>query len=88
MIRSLACLARVLLATGPLAGAEVDSTATEDFDGIDRNDDLLFTVKYFMNRHLYLLVGIEQESRDTSGAASDGREYDIHTLQVRLQGNL
>jgi hypothetical protein len=67
------------------------SVATEHFEGIDRDDDLLFTgfgAKYFMNRHVYLLVGVERESRDTSPADSGGRAYDIHTFELRLQGNL
>lgn len=67
------------------------ATATEDFAGIDRSDDLQeagFRASYLLNRRLYLHAGIEHEQRDTSGIQSNGQEYDLSLLYVRLQGNL
>jgi hypothetical protein len=67
------------------------ATVTEDFEGIDREDDLTelgIGARYLMSRRLYVLVGFEREERDGSGADASGQEYDITRLEVRLQGNL
>lgn len=67
------------------------ATATEDFDGIDRDDDLTefgLGARYFMNRHLYVALRFDQEKRDGSGANASGQEYDINKVELMLQGNL
>jgi hypothetical protein len=66
--------------------------ATEDFDGIDRDDDV-FTAgigaRYMLNRYVYVLLGLDHDSRDSSGAQqADNDEYDINVIYFRLQGNL
>ncbi|MEO7387068.1 MAG: outer membrane beta-barrel protein [Gammaproteobacteria bacterium] len=65
--------------------------ANEDFQGIDRDDELFdgsFGARYLMNRHFYIQAGVTQEKRDTSGAESNDQAYDIHRFEISLQGNL
>ncbi len=67
------------------------SLANEDFDGIDRDDDLkrfLFGGKYLMNRYLNLEFGYIYRDRDTSPANSGAREFEINQFFVRLAGQL
>jgi len=64
--------------------------ASEDFQDINRNDDLLeagFGAKYLLNRYLYAYLGYDFEKRDTSPSGA-GREYNVDTIYLRLQGNL
>ncbi len=65
--------------------------ANEDFQGIDREDELLtagFSAKYLLNRHFYAYLGIDHEERNQSGTNSVDQEYDLNTVYLRLQGNL
>ncbi len=67
------------------------SFANEDFEGIDRDDDLkriLVGGKYFMNRYLNLEFGYIYRDRDTSPANSGGREFEMNQFFVRLAGQL
>jgi hypothetical protein len=65
--------------------------STENFEGIDRDDDIqrfAAQAKYMMNRNLYLTGGVEHRKRDTSPATSGGREYGITTLFIEVRGQL
>lgn len=65
--------------------------ASEDFEGIDREDDLLtagFGAKYLLSRRLYAWFGIDHEERDESGIDAVDQEYDLNLVYLRLQGNL
>lgn len=63
----------------------------EDFQDIDRNDDLFrggFEGIYMMNRYLNFRIGYLYLTRDTSPADSGGFEYRIHRLYVGMEGKL
>jgi hypothetical protein len=66
--------------------------STEDFDGIDRDDDVFtagISARYMLNRYLYVHLGVDHAARDSSGTQqADDDEYDINTVYLRLQGNL
>lgn len=67
------------------------AAASENFQDIDRDDDILeagLGAKYLVNRWLYAYLGLDHEKRDTSPAGSGGREYTTNTFYLRLQGNL
>jgi len=68
------------------------STSTEDFDGIDREDDILhFRLhgNYLMNRYLSLKFGYDYQKRDNSGAdAPVFRDYTIGTIFITLEGQI
>lgn len=67
------------------------SLGNEDFEGIDRDDDVksfLFGGKYFMNRYLNLEFGYLYRDRDTSPANSGGREFEMSQYFLRLVGQL
>jgi hypothetical protein len=67
------------------------SLGNEDFEGIDRDDDvksLLLGGKYFMNRYLNLEFGYLYRDRDTSPANSGGREFEVSQYFLRLVGQL
>ncbi len=67
------------------------SFANEDFEGINRDDDLkrfLVGGQYFMNRYLNLEFGYIYRDRDTSPANSGGREFEMNQFFVRLAGQL
>jgi hypothetical protein len=67
------------------------SAASEDFQGVDRKDDVFAAgagAKYLLNRHLYAYLGYHYERRDTSPSTPGGREYAVNALYLRLQGNL
>ena len=67
------------------------SFANEDFEGINRDDNLkrfLVGGKYFMNRYLNLEFGYIYRDRDTSPANSGGREFEMNQFFVRLAGQL
>ena len=67
------------------------STATENFEGIDRDDDLRelgLGARYLMNRRIYLMLDLENENRDSSGSDSSGQKYNINRIGIRLQVNL
>ncbi len=63
----------------------------DEFDGIDRDDDLAglsIGGKYFMNRHLRVDFGYQYQDRDSSPANTGGRIYEISELFVRVVGQL
>jgi hypothetical protein len=65
--------------------------ANEDFEGIDRDDDLkrfLVGGKYFMNRYMNLEFGYVFRDRETSPASSGGREFEMSQFFVRVVGQL
>ena len=67
------------------------SIANEDFEGIDRDDDLKrFMVggKYFMNRYLNLEFGYVFLDRESSPASSGGREFEMSQFFVQVVGHL
>ena len=64
--------------------------ASEAFEGIDRDDDLVeagFGARYLLNRRISVSLGLETEQRDSSGAQADD-EFDIQRIEFRIQGNL
>ena len=67
------------------------SFANEDFDGIDRDDDITRAMvggKYFMNRYLNLEFGYAYHDRSTSPANTGAREFEINQFFVHLVGQL
>jgi len=65
--------------------------ANEDFNGIDRDDDLTRIMvggKYFMNRYLNLEFGYIYRDRDTSPKNSGGRDFEVSQILVLLTGQL
>lgn len=68
------------------------STETEDFEGLDREDDIqqyAASVRYLMNRNLQLSAGFEHRKRDTSGIDFPrGREYKVNDLFIQIRGQL
>ncbi len=65
--------------------------ANEDFEGIDREDELVtagFGAKYMLSRRFYAYFGIDHQERDESGTDSVEQEYDLNIVYLRLQGNL
>lgn len=64
---------------------------TDDFDGLDRSDDLSrfeFGGRYLMNRNLELRFGYLFQDRDTSPESSGGRIYEINELFLRVVGQI
>ncbi len=73
-----------------ILSAEV-GVGNDEFDGIDRDDDLAglsLGGKYFMNRHLRVDFGYQYQDRDSSPANSGGRIYEISEVFVRVVGQL
>jgi hypothetical protein len=67
------------------------SLSNEDFDGIDRSDDIFRTqleVAYLMNRYLQLRLGFNIFNRDTAPADSGGREFDKQQIYLGIQGQI
>lgn len=67
------------------------SANNEDFEGIDRSDDIFRTQLegvYMINRYLQLRLGFGFLSRDTSPANSGGFEYDIQRVFFGIQGRI
>lgn len=67
------------------------SYANEDFDGIDRDDDIISATvggKYAMNRYLNLDFGYAYFDRTTSPENSGGREFEINQFFVHVVGQL
>jgi len=63
----------------------------ENFEGIDRSDDIFRTGLegiYMMNRYLQLRFGFTFLSRDTSPSDSGAIEYDIQRLFFGIQGQI
>jgi len=63
----------------------------EDFEGIDRDDDILRAGVegiYMINRYLRFLFGYRYQTRDTSPADSGGFEYAINRFFVGVEGQL
>jgi len=63
----------------------------EDFDGIDREDDIwLFELggEYKMNRYLQLNLGYRLRDRDTSPDSSGGRTYTAQDIFLGVTGRL
>jgi len=63
----------------------------EDFQGIDRDDDLFsggIEGIYMMSRYIDFRVGYLYQTRDTSPADSGGFEYRIHRFFVGVEGKL
>jgi len=67
------------------------SVNNEDFEGIDRSDDI-FSAElegvYMMNRYLQLHLGISFLNRDTSPSDSGGREFDRMRIYFGIQGQI
>jgi len=66
------------------------STVEEDFQGIDRKDDIDtidFSARYLMNRRAELVLAYSHRNRDTQPATSTGLEFtrDLVSLGVKLQ---
>jgi hypothetical protein len=67
------------------------SANNEDFEGIDRSDDIFgmgLEGVYMMNRYLQLRFGINYLNRDTSPLDSGGREFDIKRIYFGIQGQI
>lgn len=64
------------------------SYTTNDYKGINRNDDYtrfgLYS-RYLMNRYLYLSLGYDHAKRDSNVSGSD---YDDNKFMVKVQGQL
>lgn len=78
-------LLRSLIVTANVA------TVTQDFQGIDREDDVAdwgIGMKYMLNRKLYLFAGYDSEHRDSQTATGGGTEYRIEKFFIRVQGQL
>ncbi len=63
----------------------------EDFEGIDRSDDIFHTGLegvYMINRYLQLHFGFNYLNRDTSPVDSGGREFDIQRIFFGIQGQI
>ncbi len=64
--------------------------ANEDFEGIDRQDDLVevkFGTEYRMNRNFWLTAGYRHRDRDSGPAGPGGRDFTINefTIDVTYQ---
>ncbi len=67
------------------------SFGNEDFEGLDRSDDLTeFSLggKYLMNRYMQVLFGYRYRDRDTQPLNSGGRIFEINEIFVRVVGQL
>lgn len=67
------------------------SYANEDFDGIDRDDDITRIMvggKYVMNRYLNWEFGYAYHDRSTSPENSGAREFEVNQFFVHLVGQL
>ncbi len=67
------------------------SANNEDFEGIDRSDDIFgmrFEGVYLMNRYLQLRFGVNYLNRDTSPVDSGGREFDIKRIFFGVRGQI
>jgi hypothetical protein len=67
------------------------STTTEDFEGVDREDDIRsieLGARYLMNRYMYLSLGYRWRDRDSSLTAPAGRDYSIQDLFLQIVGQL
>lgn len=65
--------------------------ANDDFEGLERNDDLArveLRGRYLANRFLQLLFGYRYRQRDSSPANAAGREYRINEIYLRVTGQL
>jgi hypothetical protein len=63
----------------------------EDFQGIDRDDDIYRASLegiYMMNRHLHIRFGYEYQARNTSPVNSGGFEYRIQQLFIGLDAQI
>ncbi len=63
----------------------------DDFQDIDRNDDLAFLdlgAKYLMSRYARLELGYRYQTRDTSPTGSGGRNYKINDVFLQIVGQL
>lgn len=63
---------------------EID-IANEDFEGIDRQDDILrvkLGAEYRMNRKLWLTVGYRHRDRDSRAAGPGGRDFIINEVTI------
>ena len=68
------------------------SDVTEDYDGIDRQDDITragVQLRYLMNRRFHWTLGYDLDQRDTSGVRADpDDEYDMNLLFLRLEAQI
>ncbi len=67
------------------------SANNEDFEGVDRSDDIFragLEGTYMMNRTLHFRFGINFLQRDTSPQDSGGLEYDIRRIFIAIQGQI
>jgi hypothetical protein len=67
------------------------SVNNEDFEGIDRSDDIFgmgLEGVYLMNRYLQFRFGINYLNRDTSPVDSGGREFDKKRIFFGIQGQI
>ncbi len=65
--------------------------ANEDFEGLDRNDDLTRVElggRYLANRYLQLSFGYRFREREVSPASAGGRAYAINEVFLRVVGQL
>ena len=63
----------------------------DDFQNIDRTDDLAFFnlgAKYMMSRYVRIEMGYRYQSRDTSPDGSGGRNYEINDVFLQVVGQL
>lgn len=67
------------------------SLSNEDFEDINRTDDIFKTQLegiYLMNRYLRLRLGFNIFNRDTSPGDSGGREFDKQQIYFGIQGQI
>jgi len=65
--------------------------SNEDFEGIDRDDDLFrggIEALYLMNRYMRVRIGYLYRTRDTSPANSGGFEYRINRFFIGVEGQI